>query len=446
MSNPNFLNENSTNSDTVNQYQNAQVTTNIPQEQQLQSTDQAKEAQAQVNEFSNASLENQVGGQSGEFSQSNLNSDVNNFNPSPIQNEYQSKDETQQNTNLEVNANNSQNNTEQSVDTQMDMQKSNLNTKLFDDNPADDIQIEKDAASDNSSELNIDSNMDQKLEANKNNQNLDNQNTQDQNADKDKEANAETINTDLAGQSKNANNSSDKINRYDKKWYKKTETNSSYEEKDFNTSKIKVLTKPGVVGFNQSNVVDENFLKELVNFYVTNPGRVLFDVNTGKNVSIVNRVANKNVKSTVVVFSPFESMQNDQTLKVSPGDNVTFFYYSNLFEKMIFFIKECRYFIFFDDSHHSTFNFLANLLEFISLYGATSKPVYLFGNSWNTKVTELIRSLNLSEDIKKYLYFINSFDDLKKGLIDYESKMSTNIIPKVFDKRVYGDERDYIIF
>jgi hypothetical protein len=241
--------------------------------------------------------------------------------------------------------------------------------------------------------------------------------------------------------------------KFDKNWYANDSKGENVDDLQKKAVKFRLLIRPGIIGFNDKTKINIRFIEKLGVFCHSKnrSSRLIFDMHDNTDIlpPINKGVSSLKTRLTMVFFSSLSSNKADTNgeLRPEPIKNATYFFYSNLNEKNNFFIKESRYFIIFDDSHHSTLTMLALLLELVVIYRSKAKPIFLYGEGWKTKIDNILNTLSLGESVKDYLHLVTSFDELKDKIEALEESMQNeiNTIPKIIDRRVFGDEKDLVI-
>lgn len=208
--------------------------------------------------------------------------------------------------------------------------------------------------------------------------------------------------------------------------------------------------KVALVGL-EGNNLDPNFGNAVNNFVkqlYSQGMEVVLDSKEGLGEFALKGATESQASAMGIYLKPYLSSEDhseEGDAKLGAGASVL---YSNYFEWLRHLVKEGRMFIVFDTGGIGTLALLLNLLNISKMYKGKHKPIILFGDSWNGKIATLKNQLGASDiDDETFMVVSDSDQALQKISeikLEYKVESSDNI-QKIVDRRVEGDERDFLI-
>jgi hypothetical protein len=209
---------------------------------------------------------------------------------------------------------------------------------------------------------------------------------------------------------------------------------------------LKVLNKIALLGLQNVNTPKQEVL-DLITYLEPFSPTLIFETNKGLVQEILPLLKEKKIRNTGVYLKPFLSNEAD-VLEGSEVDTNVNIIHSNPFDKMKQLFREAKVFIAFESSSLSTMMEVFSIWFTASLYKGQEKPLILFGTKWNTLLDTLknnqfidaqsFESIKVMANLEEFKTYFTNLDN------DYANKKRINL-QKVFDRRVEGDEGDYII-
>lgn len=191
-----------------------------------------------------------------------------------------------------------------------------------------------------------------------------------------------------------------------------------------------------------------NNLKSFVKELYKNNMQLVIDSKDGLGEYVLQAVNEMDKKLMGIYLKPY--MSNDfkadsQYLKATPGASVI---YSNQIERIRHLIKEGRIFVVFDGGGIYNFSILMNLWATAKMYYGQHKPIILVGEGWEEKIKQLRQITGISPKDEAIVKIVPKVDMLLSQIeqIKKEYNISKDMkVEKVVDRRVEGDERDFVI-
>jgi len=176
---------------------------------------------------------------------------------------------------------------------------------------------------------------------------------------------------------------------------------------------------------------------------------VILDTSKGLGEHALQAANNSSNKIKVVDLKPMLSSEFSKgNSQVSESKNFTIVY-SNYSERLKHLLKEPMMFIFFESGGIYNYATLLSAISISKMYQGQHKPVILFGNSWNQKVSEMQSLMGLNQKDLETVEIVSNPDEMINKMNELSSSMASNLtsdIQKVVDRRVEGDEKDLIVY
>lgn len=210
--------------------------------------------------------------------------------------------------------------------------------------------------------------------------------------------------------------------------------------------KIKNIAFLGLNSKTFNNVSSE--LKSLAKLVAESGVNVLIDANKAYGDDVLTSLENvDNVKVTAVHFKPFYSNYSDEMDRPTTLQEYTTVVYSDLIEKLKYFIRESEAFVIPETSGLINFSTLTLLLSLQFLYHGQNKPVVLLGNKWSSKLDQFKLLSNLSEEEFSSIRVALNANEAMEMLRKEDEKMSSESKSKTrkfYDFREDFDEYEYM--
>ena len=221
--------------------------------------------------------------------------------------------------------------------------------------------------------------------------------------------------------------------------------NVKYSEK--NEMFFKKIAFLGLDG-NQFDTTLSNTIRTLSKQLFKQKVEIILDTISGLATQVVQ--SNSDMKNKVTHISLKPLLSDNQSTVKSQGGITTTVVYSNLLEWIRHIVKDSRMFVVVDGGGLDNMALLILLLTISSKYEGQDKPIILLGSGWYTKVDKISELVGRGELNKDNLYFAQNemevMDILNNLSNDYNNNNNMLQVPRVVDRRVEGDEMDFIIF
>lgn len=198
----------------------------------------------------------------------------------------------------------------------------------------------------------------------------------------------------------------------------------------------------GLEGFNDGNL--QNVSLNMLN----NGFEIMVDSKNEASNMVLNASDTKRTKVTGVYLRPLLGKTTDAKENFD-GNNISIVY-SNYIEWIKHFAKESRAFVFFNMPNVQSLSAFSLFLEVSKLYGSQSKPIICIGEAWREKVNMISGMTNGNEQLENMIHIIPSINELEAKLselnINYSNSVGRDVIDKVVDRRVEGDEKDFMVY
>jgi predicted Rossmann-fold nucleotide-binding protein len=213
---------------------------------------------------------------------------------------------------------------------------------------------------------------------------------------------------------------------------------------------FKIFDKVALMGLSVDSIEPQmdNDVYITVRDLVKHGVKVVFDSKQALGKSVIKALTETQGKGMGVYLQPFMSEKFKNTDNSIEPSNVVSFIYSNFLERLEFMIKESRAFVFFDIDNIFNLTQFVNLLNIAHLYHEQNKPLILFGQGWNQKLTQLQQSFDINEAVTEQVTVVTNTQELISKLQEIDSKKGRDMdvsIEKVVDRRIAGDEKDFVI-
>ena len=176
---------------------------------------------------------------------------------------------------------------------------------------------------------------------------------------------------------------------------------------------------------------------------------LIIDSNKGSGEAVLNSSIKLNKKVTGVYLKPIIGLTNKSVDNLNESNSVSIIY-SNYLEWLKHFVKDARLFVFFSLNSLSRLSIFSTLWELNNIYIDKGKPIILVGKEHENIINNLSEMMGLSQEQRQEVHVIDSVNELEAKIdelnIQYNENLKAYHIEKVVDRRVEGDERDFIIF
>ncbi len=188
-------------------------------------------------------------------------------------------------------------------------------------------------------------------------------------------------------------------------------------------------------------------VKDLVKKLYKSHMEVILDSKEGLGEFAIQAVNEVNKSATGIYLQPFMSsdFNSNKVLKNNPGSSVI---YSNYLERLRHIIKEGRLFIVFNSGGLHNLSALTTIWSISKMYYGQHKPVLLFGDSWEGMLKPMTDLLGVSQKDVDMLKIVKSSDEAIAEIMKIKDSFRASndvVVEKVVDRRVEGDERDFIV-
>jgi hypothetical protein len=207
----------------------------------------------------------------------------------------------------------------------------------------------------------------------------------------------------------------------------------------------KIFKRIGMIGLNISGIDDQ--IERIANDLNMYNSELLIDTRDNSGEIVINALGENTSRITGVYLKPMLSASEDLTNENVIKSNIFSIVYSSYLEKLRHFVKESRLFIFFDDGSADTLSTLLTVWQISSMYKGNNKPILLYGLGWESKINAIKQ---LATDIDTTLIHIitdpaevlNKIEELNT---EY-SNANLSMVERLIDRRVQGDEKDYVVY
>lgn len=224
------------------------------------------------------------------------------------------------------------------------------------------------------------------------------------------------------------------------------ETEIAPIQSEYGFKKIKNVAFIGLNSKTFGNVSLE--IRTIADFLAKKGMNILIDSNKGYGNDLLTTIESlEKAKVTAVHFKPFYTNYSDETDRHSQIHDYTTVVYSDLIERLKYFIRESEAFIFPEVTGLLNMSALTTLLSLQYLYQGQHKPVILIGNKWNSKIEKLKEISGMTDEEFKSVIIVSTAEDAVKILTDSDEKMSTESkfkSRKFYDYREDFDEYEYM--
>ncbi len=173
---------------------------------------------------------------------------------------------------------------------------------------------------------------------------------------------------------------------------------------------------------------------------------ILIDSRKGNGQKVL---LNSEGKVTGVYLKPIIG-KTDEVVEEPVENNSFSILYSNYFEWIRHFAKDSRLFVFLSLEGMSGLALFASLINLNQMYNGMSKPIICVGDEWNEKIKQIISLSSSPIELEQRVHVVSSINDVEGKINEINDQYNSNLdrkrIEKVVDRRVEGDERDFIIF
>lgn len=212
---------------------------------------------------------------------------------------------------------------------------------------------------------------------------------------------------------------------------------------------LSIFQKIAIIGLNGPKV-DMNKaleLKEASKKLSSMGAKLLFDSKNGLGASVLDGLKESDGSGMGVYFRPFMSNLFSKVDKDIEPSNIVSFIYSNFVERLQFLMKESRLFVIVDSGGIHNYSQFMILWGMSYIYYGNHKPVVLYGADWKDTLEKLKTDMGLTQEEMESIKVVETPDQLISYIKELEQEYSKNptSIEKVIDRRVEGDERDFLI-
>lgn len=194
---------------------------------------------------------------------------------------------------------------------------------------------------------------------------------------------------------------------------------------------------------NLSNVI-LNTVKELFKYKI----EVLINTTEGLAGQILAANANLKNKISLSAYQPFISDSKKFSQSNTNGVTATIVY-SNYLEWVKHMVKEARLFILVNGGGTENHIIFLLLTEVAKKYQSQQKPIILLGDGWQDYIAKINSMLEENAIDESLFHFASSNSEVIEHIVNLENEyanMDLVKIPRVVDRRVEGDEMDFIIY
>ncbi len=193
---------------------------------------------------------------------------------------------------------------------------------------------------------------------------------------------------------------------------------------------------------------DSNGLDKVTESLLNRNFDLAIDSKIGGGETVLNSSKKINKKITGVYLKP---MLGKSSSPVESSENDSFsIIYSNYFEFLKHFAKDSRLFVLFSLNGVETLSIFSTLWFLNTLYEGKGKPIICVGKEWNEKINMIGQAVNMDSESMKLVHVIDNVSMLESKINElnhkYNESLDKTYIEKVVDRRVEGDEKDFIVY
>lgn len=214
----------------------------------------------------------------------------------------------------------------------------------------------------------------------------------------------------------------------------------------------KIFRKVALLGLSGKSI-DQSIgekIKTMTRDLLRNNIDVLIDSRSGYGEHVLQASLAAGRKVTGVYLKPYLSNDFAQSsLQLTENESFSVLY-SNFLERLRHFAKDARLFVVFENGGLHNLSSLLLLWSLSKMYLGQHKPIILVGESWAENLNVLKNTFGISDHDMSALTIVPSPSDVL-GEIDklnqkFSSKRDLVNVEKVVDRRVEGDEKDFIVY
>ncbi|GAB4285648.1 MAG: hypothetical protein Kow0081_3550 [Candidatus Dojkabacteria bacterium] len=224
------------------------------------------------------------------------------------------------------------------------------------------------------------------------------------------------------------------------------------KEHNINPKVKKIFRKIALIGL-AGKAIDQatgEAVKVMTKDLLRNNIDIMIDSRTGYGEHVLQASLAFGKKVTGVYLRPY--LSNDFSVaskQLNENDSFSVIY-SNYLERLRHFAKDARLFVVFENSGiHNLSSFLV-LWSVSKMYLGQHKPLILVGAGWKDKLSKLKEMFSLSENVMQVVSIVNSPRDVLPEIdrlnTRFAKKKDFVKVEKVVDRRVEGDEKDFIVY
>jgi 23S rRNA pseudoU1915 N3-methylase RlmH len=223
------------------------------------------------------------------------------------------------------------------------------------------------------------------------------------------------------------------------------------ENKEKPKSTRNVFKKIAILGLDgpNTNSLDLEGITQMSKNLLSQKVELILGTDKGHSSKLVSNIQNPKSRISTVSLHPVLTVNGSEKVQTESQTNNFAVIYSNYIEWLRHLMKEARMFILFDGAGLQNHSVLVNLINISQMYGEGGKPIILVGESWKMKVDSLMKAgLFKAEDVEN-VHILNNTDELQAKLDELNSKYASNSEPqyaRVVDRRVEGDEKEFVVY
>lgn len=213
----------------------------------------------------------------------------------------------------------------------------------------------------------------------------------------------------------------------------------------------RVISKIAFLGLD-GGVTDQstgNALVSVVKDLVKNKFEIVIDSKKGYGEHISQTAASVKAGVKGIFLKPYLSNDFSLPAKQLTESFNTSLVYSNYIERLKSIFSNSDVFVFFETGGLYNISLMTTLWAISKMYLGQNKPMVLVGDGWKKKIEALKELIGLTKSDVDAVIQISSILDLSEKLSqienNYQSKTDMMNVEKVIDKRIEGDESDFIV-
>lgn len=212
-----------------------------------------------------------------------------------------------------------------------------------------------------------------------------------------------------------------------------------------------IFKKIAILGLDGPNInsLDLEGITQMSKELLAQKVEIILGTDKGLSNKLVSNIQNPKSRISTVSLHPVLAETGSEKVKTKSQTNNFAVIYSNYIEWLRHLMKEARMFILFDGAGLQNHSVLVNLINVSKMYGEGGKPLILIGESWKMKLDSLKKTGLFGNDDIANVHILNNTDELKAKVDELNAKYSSNSEPqyaRVVDRRVEGDEKEFIVY